>query len=526
MSCKGLPMHQIKEILRLSRIMKLGVREIARSLRLSPTTVSKYLDESREVPWPLPDGWTEQTLQKALVPKGSGTEETSRKKDAAWDRIHLERKKQKGVTLQLLWEESLETLGPGEEGYSYSQFCARYNAYVGRLRPSLRQVHVAGDKLFVDYAGTTVPIVDCRTGEVRFSAQIFVAVLGCSNYTYFEATESQSLVHWIGSHKRTFRHIGGVPGAIVPDNLRSGVDTPDFYEPLINETYQEMAVHYGTVILPAKVRRPTYKAKAEKGVQVVTSWVLARLRKRTFFSLEELNAALRGLLEDLNARPFKKLPGSRKSTFELLEREALGPLPRTPYEMGVWKMAVVHVDYHVEVDRHYYSVPYTLLHQSVRVRSGERTIEIFFRGERMASHLRSAVPGAHTTCPDHMPPSHQFYREWSPERFVQWAEKIGPSVRTMIQSQFLRKTYPEQAFRRCLGILNLAKSTSSKKLDAACKKALSLDQYSYRAISILLDNLPDTPPESAEEVSTVPHDNIRGPEYYHQVEEPVEEGTT
>ncbi|MHB1861278.1 MAG: IS21 family transposase [Solirubrobacteraceae bacterium] len=514
MSYKGVPMHQIQEILRLSRTMKCSLREIARSLRLSPTTVSKYLEEAREIPWPLPEGWTEQTLQNALLPKGSGTENTFRKKDAAWDQIHLDRKKQKGVTLQLLWEEYLETLGPGEEGYAYSQFCARYNEYVGRLRPSLRQVHVAGDKLFVDYAGTTVPILDCRTGEVRFLAQIFVAVLGCSNYTYFEATESQSLPHWIGSHNRTFRHIGGVPGAVVPDNLRSGVDKPDFYEPLINETYQEMAVHYGTVILPAKIRRATYKAKAEKGVQLVTSWVLARLRKRPFFSLEELNAALRGLREDLNARPFKKLPGSRKSTFETLEKAALGPLPRTPYEMGVWKMAAVHVDYHVEVDRHYYSVPYTLLHQSVRVRSGEHAIEIFFRGERVASHLRSRVAGAHTTCPEHLPPSHQFYREWSPERFVQWAEKIGPSVRTMIQRQFLRKSYPEQAFRRCLGILNLARSASPGKLDAACKKALSLDQYTYRSISILLKNLPETPMEAGEETSSPAHDNVRGAAYY------------
>lgn len=242
--------------------------------------------------------------------------------------------------------------------------------------------------------------------------------------------------------------------------------------------------------------------------------MLARLRKRTFFSLEELNAALRGLREDLNARPFQKLPGSRKSTFEMLEKAALGPLPRTPYEMGVWKMAAVHVDYHVEVDRHYYSVPYTLLHQSVRVRSGENTIEIFFRGERVASHLRSRVGGAHTTCPEHMPPSHQFYREWSPERFVQWAEKIGPSVRTMIQRQFLRKSYPEQAFRRCLGILNLARSSSPERLDAACKKALSLDQYTYRALSILLENLPEAPVEPGEERSAPSHDNVRGAEYY------------
>jgi len=519
MSRKGLPMHQVKEILRLSRDLHLGVREIARSLRLSPATISKYLEGAREVPWPLPEDWNEQTLQKALLPKAGETEGRPRKKDASWDQIHLDRKKQKGVTLQLLWEEYLQTVGPGEEGYSYSQFCARYDEYVRRLRPSLRQVHVAGDKLFVDYAGTTVPIIDSRTGAVACEAQIFVAVLGCSNYTYFEATESQALSHWIGSHTRAFRDMGGVTRALVPDNLKSGVDRPDFYEPLINETYQEMAVHYGTAILPAKIRRATYKAKAEKGVQVVTSWVLARLRKRTFFSLEELNQTLRTLREDLNARPFKKLPGSRKSTFEAVERAALGPLPKTPYEMGVWKMATVHVDYHIDVDRHFYSVPYLLLHQSVRVRKTESTIEIFFRGDRVASHLRSGVPGAHTTCPEHMPPSHQFYREWSPERFVQWAEKIGPSTRAMIQSQFLRKSYPEQAFRRCLGILNLAKSASPEKLEAACKKALSLDQFSYRSISILLDNLPVPSSEAEEEIPALSHDNIRGATYYDPGEE-------
>jgi len=356
--------------------------------------------------------------------------------------IHTELRK-KSVTLRLLWVEYREA---HPDGYGYSQFCALYREWAQHLKPSLRLSHKGGEKAFVDYAGQTVPIVDPHTGEVQ-QAQIFIGVLGASNYTYAEAQESQELSNWIAAHVRMFACFGGVPEIVVPDNLKAGVKHPCRYEPDLNPTYQDLAQHYGTAVIPTRVRKPKDKAKAEVGVQVVERWILARLRNRTFFSLADLNQALRELLDELNTRPMKHLGRSRRELFEELDQPALKPLPQQPYEFAMWKKVRVNIDYHVAFDKHYYSVPHTLIHEEVYVRATQSTIEIFFNNRRIASHRRSNSRGRHTTLSEHMPPAHQKYLEWSPERFTRWAQSIGPHTAQVVQALLDSRKHPQQAYR-------------------------------------------------------------------------------
>jgi transposase len=365
----------------------------------------------------------------------------------------------------------------------------------------MRHEHRAGEKLFVDYAGQTVDIVDTATGAVS-NAQIFVAVLGASSYTYVEATASQGLEDWIGSHVRAFSFYGCVPEAVVPDNLKSGVSKPSRYEPDINPTYNDLARHYQTVILPARVRKPRDKAKAENG--------------DTFFSLDELNLEIKRLLRDLNEKPFQKLPGSRKSRFEELDRPALKPLPAAAYELARWKRATVHIDYHVEVEKHYYSVPYTLVKKKLDVRYTASTVECFYRNKRVACHLRDDRAGHHTTIKEHMPVSHQRYLDWTPDRFRRWAAKIGPQTLLLTETILVKRGHPQQAYRSLLGILRLGKSYGDKRLEAACERALHIKALSYRSIeSILKNGLDQKPlPGTGRETTPVKHDNIRGAGYY------------
>jgi transposase len=379
----------------------------------------------------------------------------------------------------------------------------------------MRHEHRAGEKLFVDFPGQTVPVVDPRTGEVS-QAEVFVAVLGASNYTYAEAVPSQALPHWVGAHVRAFAYFGGCPQVLVPDGLRSAVTRAHRYEPDLNRTYQEMAAHYGAVVIPARPSKARDKAKVEVGVQIVERWILARLRKRTFFALAELNAAIRGLLEELNRRPFKKLPGSRRSLFEALDRPALTPLPARPYELAVWKLAKVNIDYHVEVERHWYSVPYQLVGQQLDLRLTATTVEAFFRGNRVASHLRSFRPYAFTTDPAHMPASHRAHREWTPGRILRWARASGPRTAELVEGVLGARPHPEQGYRSCLGILRLGQRYGVARLEAACARALALRAHSYRSVeSILktgLDRQPLPPP--APPAPARPHANLRGPGYY------------
>ena len=508
-----LPMNHAREILRLSRERKMSGRAIAKSLSLSTSTISKYLNHLESVPWPLPEPGSEALLAQALEKKNVPAPSARILPD--WAQVHREFQSHKGVTLLLLWEEYRETTR--ERGYSYSRFCQHYAAYAKRLKPSFRNTYTPGDRLFIDYAGTTVPIQDPKTGGVALNAQIFVAVLGFSNYVYSEATSSQELSCWISSHVRCFAFLGGVPALLVPDNLKSGITTPDLYEPLANETYREMAEHYSVAIFPARVKRPRDKAPAEQSVLLVTRWILAKLRKRIFFDLSELNRAIRILLEELNTRPFKDgRPGSRKDLFLSREKDALQPLPVTRFELARWKKAKVHLDYHVEVDRHFYSVPYALIHQEVRIRITETVVEVFHHGERVASHKKDLAPGRHTTLSAHMPGSHQAVSNWSPERFLEWAGRVGSATRQVVEALLSSRRHPQQAYRSCLGLLSLARKDSPSTLEHACQRALTLGVCSYREVRVLMESASSRKTSSEASRSHPPrtHDNIRGASYY------------
>jgi transposase len=505
-------MRKVKEILRLRFEVGRGQRQIARSCAIGKTTVAECLTrfERSGLSWPQAAQLDEATLEHKLYPATVAVPAEERAVPD-WPYIHRELPR-KGVTLTLLWYE-YKSVHP--DGYQYSWFCDQYRAWCMKLDVVMRQEHRAGEKLFVDYAGQTVEVVDRRTGEVR-AAQIFVAVLGASSYTYAEATWTQQLPDWIGSHVRAFAFFGGVPELAIPDNLRSGVSKAHRYEPDLNPTYLDLASHYGVAVLPARVRKPRDKAKAEAGVLLVERWILAALRNRTFFSLQEVNREIAQLLRRLNTRPFKKLPGSRRELFEQIDRPALRPLPAQPYEFAEWKKVRVNIDYHVEVDAHYYSVPYQLVRKSLEARFTERTVECFHKGQRVASHPRSRLKGRHTTVPEHMPASHRSYAEWTPQRLVRWAAKTGPATASVVQSILERRAHPQQGFRSALGILRLGKSFGEERLEAACRRALRLGACSYKSIESILRQGLDRQalPEQQELELSIEHENIRGSDYY------------
>ena len=428
-----------------------------------------------------------------------------------WPAIHRELRRP-GVTLGLLWEEHRAIHA---DGYGYSRFCELYRAWEARLSPTMRKSHVAGARTFVDYAGTTLEVIDAATGEVRV-CQLFVAVLGASSYTFAEATFTQRLVDWIGSHERAFAFFGGVTAQIVSDNLRAGVAKACFYEPAINRTYAEMAAHYGTAVVPARPRKPRDKAKVEVAVQVATRWIIAKLRHRRFFSLAELNAAISDLLAQLNDRVTRHLGTSRRALFEEIERPALKALPAAPYVYAEWKQCKVSFDYHVEVERHYYSVPHTLLRESVWVRLTARTVEVFHRGQRVAAHLRSSSERRHTTLVEHMPSSHRRYADWTPERIARQAGEIGPNTAALIEIILRERAHPEQGFRAAIGIIRLAKSFGGERLETACERALAIGARSFTSVSsILKNNLDAKRPAPAADGPAIAHSNIRGPRYFH-----------
>jgi transposase len=506
-------MRKIKEVLRLHFELGLGMRQVGRSLHLPHSTVRDYLERASHagLGWPLPENLSDSQLEQRLFPPIPSLPTPDRPLPA-WAEIHRELKR-KGMTLTLLWE---EYRNQHPDGYQYSRFCDLYREWCGKLATSMRQIHKAGEKMFVDYAGHTLPIVDRSTGEIR-AAQIFVAVLGASSYTFAEATWSQALADWIGSHTRALSFFGGVPQIIVPDNLKSGVNKPCRFDPDINSTYSDLAQHYGTAIIPARVRKPKDKAKAEVAVQIVERWILARLRNRTFFSLAEANAAIAGLLEDLNHRPFKKLPGSRLEAFEALDQPALRPLPEAPYEFAEWKTARVNIDYHIEVLGHYYSVPYQLLKQQVTVRLSATTIECFHKGHRVASHRRSEHKGRHSTVTEHMPKAHQEYAGWDAKRLIDWARAAGADTAALVEKVLASRAHPQQGFRAALGLMRLGKLHGHERLDAACKRALFIGATTYKSVASILDRGLDQQPLPEPQTPTPPlhHPNIRGNSYYH-----------
>lgn len=513
MPAKRLVMRQVREVLRLKWACGLSDRQIAQSLRISRPTVAGYLRRvtAAGLSWPLPEDLGDEALERRLFATPA-TPPAFNRPLPDWALVHQELKR-KGVTLVLLWQEYKAT---APDGLQYSYFCEAYRKWAKKLDVVMRQHHRAGEKLFVDYAGQTMPVVDAQTGEVR-QAAIFIAVLGASNYTYAEATWSQSLPDWIASHVRAFEAFGGVPQVLVPDNLKAAVSRAHRYEPELNRTYEALAQHYGVAIVPARAVRPRDKAKVEVGVQVVERWILAKLRNHTFFSLTELNRAIQDLRVDLNHRPFKKLPGSRQSLFDSLERRALRSLPHTPYEYAEWKLVRVNIDYHVEIGGHYYSVPYTLVKAQLEARIGTQTVEVFHKGKRVASHRRSPQKGRHTTLKEHMPKAHRSYAEWTPQRLIRWASKTGGATAQVVESILTSRAYPQQGFRSCLGIMRLGGRYGDDRLEAACRRAMAIGACSYKSIeSILKHDLDRQPlPETPRFASAIDHVNIRGPKYYH-----------
>ena len=509
-----LTMKQIREVVRL-HVLGLSQRAIARATGVSLGAVCQILKActrhgvSPEHVATLDD----VALACALTPTGAPTPSIYAAPDCAT--IHQEMKR-KGMTLQLLWKEYREA--QGLKSYRYTQFCAHYRHFKQGLKRSLRQTHVAGEKCFTDYAGPTVPVVCARTGAIRH-AQIFVAVLGCSNYTYAEATWTQTLPDWVGSHARAFAAFGGVTSILVPDNLKAAVTKACRYEPTLNKTAEDFANHYGTVIIPTRPKKPKDKSKVEGGVLLVERWILARLRHHTVFTLAELNQAIHRLVMDMNLRPFQKLPGCRQEAFERLDKPALKPLPVAPYELAIWKIARVAIDSHIEVEGHYYSIPQALCRQQVEARITHHTIEVFFKHHRVASHARSAVLGAHTTVIDHLPKAHQKHLSWTPQRLLDWGASIGPATRSVVNWQLTHKPHPEQSYRTCLGLLSLARRYTPERLEAACVRAIAIPSFTRQTVlSILKKGLDRAPLITTEDDTpdTLPtHANVRGPGYYH-----------
>lgn len=505
-------MRKIREILRLKHEAKLSHGRIASALGVSKSVVTKYISlaQARGIGWPLPEGQDDETLERLLLPP---REPVTGKAEPDYFRIHTELKR-KGVTMQLLWAEYTATYGTA--AYQYSRFCDLYRRWRQQQKRSMRQQHRAGEKLFIDYCGPTVDVVDGTTGEVR-AAQIFVAVLGASNYTYAEATWTQGLPDWIGSHVRAFEFLGGVPQLLVPDNLKSAVSRAERYAPEINATYAELARHYGTAILPARPRKPKDKAKVEVAVQVVERWILARLRHYTFFFLSDLNTAIRRLLQEMNARPLQRQRVSCRDLFETLDRPALRHLPSSPYEYAQWKKAKVGLDYHIEFNRRLYSIPHALVGEEVELRITATLVTVLHKGKQVTLHPRHG-PGRFSTLSDHMPESHRHHKEWSPRRFLSWAGKIGPATYTVVRHQLENRPHPEHGYRACLGILHQARHYGNERLEKACDQALRIESLTYRSIASILKkgldrDIPSTQ-KPIPEYKLPDHGNLRGPSYY------------
>lgn len=507
-------MRKIRDVLRYRHSTHLSLEAIARALNISKGVVAKYLKLANDagLGWPLPDDLDDAALQKRLFQQPTARAPTFAEPDYA--EVHQELKR-KGVTLILLWEEYRQTVG--DTAYQYTSFCTHYRTWAGKLKRSMRQIHRAGEKLFADYAGPTMGIIDGETGEIR-PASIFVAVLGASNYTFACATPGQTQADWLTGIARALTFIGGVTELIVPDNPRALVANANRYEPELNRATVEFAAHYGTVILPARPRKPQDKAKVESGVQVVERWIMARLRHRQFFSVAELDAAVAELLPLLNERPFKKLPGCRTDAFEKFDAPYLKPLPATRFVLAEWKKAAVNIDYHVEFDGHYYSVPHALVRQEVELRITRSTIEVLSKGRRVTSHPRSNRKGSFSTIAEHMPAAHRAHAEWSPGRLINWASSVGPATGELVKRLLLEKQHPEQGYRSCLGLMRLARTAGRDRMEAACTRALAIGAHRYRSVASILekglDRQPVTPPAQAE-LALPDHANLRGPGYYH-----------
>ena len=513
MPAERMSMRKIREALRLTHALGMSRRLVGEATGIGKTAVGEYVRRAAVagLSWPIPDEIDDAELERRLFPPATTASCTTRT-EPDWPHIHAELKR-RGVTLALLWQ---EYRAEHAQGYAYSWFCERHSDWRKRISATMRQTHLAGEKLFVDWAGDTMPVFDPTTGE-EHRAHIFVAALGASNYTYAEARWTETLPDWIGAHVNALTAIGGVPKAFVPDNLKAGITKPSRYEPGINRTYQDLADHYGCVVLPARVMKPRDKAKVEVAVQIVQRIVLAKLRHRRFFSLAELNAAIRDCVTAINAKVMRRIGKSRNELLETLDRPALNALPNAAYCYAEWKRARVAPDYHIEVADHYYSVPSKLIREMVEARITSATVEVFHKGQRVASHAFSAVRSRHTTITEHMPSAHRRYAEWTPQRMMREAASIGPAAIALVEAIMKAKPHPEQGFRSCLGIMRLVRTYGSERVEAASRRGNDIGATTYGSIKSILQNgldkayanskAPDGPP--------IRHANIRGRGYYH-----------
>jgi transposase len=514
MSTVPITMKKLKDILRLKYGQKLTHRQIAKSLSISPSAVSRYAARAANMgitSWPLADKWDGFALKNTFLKTKAPLKKHSLPN---WQKVQEELKTRKYMTLQLLWEEYVDDHPAGY--YSYNHYCRMYRQWSVSLRLSMRQTHHAGEKLFVDYCGPTMTIVNPETGEYR-TAQVFVAVMGASNYTYAEATWSQQLEDWIMSHVRCFEFLGGVPEMVIPDNLRSGVHKSCRYEPDVNPTYHQLSEHYGTVIIPARPYKPKDKSKAEVGVQIVERWIMARIRKETFFSLRQLNQRISELVTWMNHKVMKQYNESRTSLFQRIDRPALQPLPECAYQYTYIKHVRVNIDYHVEIEKHYYSVPYSLVKKQLEAYITGQLVTLKHEGNTVATHARAYQAGRHSTQDAHMPKAHQ-KQQWSAQRFEHWAKSIGPHTLMLVQENLASRKHPEQAFRSCLGVLSLSSKYSNERLENACQRAQLTGAKRLKNITNILKNGLDKtamPEQQPDLLSLIEHSNIRGNDYYH-----------
>ena len=504
-----LSMRKISELLRQKYELECSYRSIARSLNISISTVAEYIARAKAagISWPLPEGMTEENLySKLFLPVNNNVVKRTR---PDWEWVHKELRR-KGVTLLLLWREYRAI---HSDGIGYTRFCVEYAAFVKSVSPVMRQIHKAGEKCFVDYAGMTVPWVDINTGVIQ-EAQIFVGALGASQFAFVEATHTQQLPDWIQSHVRMFEAFGGVTSIVVPDNLRSGIKKAHRYDPDINQNYQYLGEHYGFAIVPARVAEPKDKAKVENAVGWVERQILAPLRNLTFTSLTGINSEIKKRLAIIHCQSFQKMKISRQELYETIDKPALKPLPTEPYQYAEWKKATINIDYHFVFNEHYYSVPHTYIHKSVEIRGTAKTVECFYKGQRIASHPRSFQRYGYSTLSEHMPEEHRAYAEWTPERIQRWATKIGPNTAKFIEAMMASRPFPQQAYRACLGVLRLGKKYEESRLEKACAKGLVAGATRYQQIECMLKNKLEEDILTPKSHPLPIHENVRGPSYY------------
>ena len=510
MPAERLPMMKLRELMRLTA-MGVSARKIAIATGVARSTVAEYQRRIRTagLTWPLPPDLDDDLSLSARLFEEDRTQVRGRP-EPDWAKVHAELRR-KGVTKALLWE---EYRGVTPDGYQYSHFCDLYARWAGRVNVTMRQEHRAGEKMFVDFSGDGIDLVDEQTGEVR-KAKLFVAVLGGSNLTYVEAVLDESLPTWTRCHVNAFAYCGGVPEILVPDNLRSGVDKPNRYEAVVNRTYDDLARHYDTVVMPARVRKPRDKAKAEQGVLLAQRWIIAALRNMRFTNINAISEAIDPLLEKLNNKPMRLLRKSRRQLFEEVERAALNPLPAKRYEFATWARARVNIDYHIAFEGHFYSVPHQLVREAVEVRATATTVEILLRNRRVASHPRSYMRGGTSTQDDHMPVAHHEYKQWTPSRIEDWAAKSGPSVAAVARNIMESRRHPALGYRACLGIIRLGDRYGIDRLETVCARALELRACSYRNIDSMLRHNRDRVADERVDATLPTHGNVRGATYFH-----------